>query len=299
MVTPSSRVAAITATATMPPRYTLNPLVVDGTIEPPVSVARSWVYPRPGAPEPQRPLINLSQGVPGVPPPAPFVRRLHAQPVDWGYGDNFGAPRLRQALARDLNHVYRPHDSAASTARQAVKVEDICITAGSNLAFATIAQVLAARGHAILLPTPWYFNHYMTLTALGIAAVPVPTVAPSFEVDPAAVRAALAAARQQGTQPKALVIVTPNNPTGAVYSPTLLAQLALLAREERIALVLDETYKDFLLAPDTPAHVHGGQRHRAAPHTLFEDTLPGAQDWDWRESASSSLASGSSCAVRM
>lgn len=269
------------------PRYALNPFVVHSTIEPPVSIARSWVYPKPGvAPEPRLPLINLSQGVPGVAPPAAFVEHLHRQPVDWGYGDNFGAPLLRQALARDLNHVYRPNSSVS--APQAIHIEDICITSGSNLAFATIAQVLATRGDAILLPTPWYFNHYMTLTSLGIEAVPVTTHAPEFEVDPTAVHEALALARQNGTAPRALVIVTPNNPTGAIYSAESLAQLALLARDEGIALVLDETYKDFLLEPSE----HGASvRHRAMPHTLFQDALPnsGSNGWNWRDSESPSL----------
>lgn len=63
-----------------------------------------------------------------------------------------------------------------------------------------------------------------------------------------------------------IVLVTPSNPTGAIYSPTELREWYDLAREFQVPLVLDETYRDF---------VYGGAgEERIAPHDLFE-----LQDW--------------------
>lgn len=72
----------------------------------------------------------------------------------------------------------------------------------------------------------------------------------------AAARAILANPNRAGEAPRAIVLVTPNNPTGAVYTPDRLAEWLALAREHNIPLVLDETYRDF--AP-------------GAPHALFQD----------------------------
>jgi aspartate/methionine/tyrosine aminotransferase len=65
---------------------------------------------------------------------------------------------------------------------------------------------------------------------------------------------------------KAIVLVTPNNPTGAIYSPELLSRFAALAKEKNVALVIDETYRDFIVTG-------------SAPHTLFSNHNP-----PWRNS---------------
>jgi aspartate/methionine/tyrosine aminotransferase len=114
-------------------------------------------------------------------------------------------------------------------------------------------MTLAGSGDAVMLPAPWYFNHRMTLEALGIPCRVLPCRAEDgFLPDPA-----LAATLMQGV--RAVVLVTPNNPTGATYSPELIAQFAKLCRDHGAWLVLDETYRDFI--PEAAG----------APHGLFQD----------------------------
>jgi len=66
-----------------------------------------------------------------------------------------------------------------------------------------------------------------------------------------------------GPKTKAVVLVTPNNPTGATYSPALIAAFADLAREKSIALIIDEIYRDFLLTGSPP---HTPFSSSTAPH---------------------------------
>ena len=109
-------------------------------------------------------------------------------------------------------------------------------------------MALARAGDAVILPTPWYFNHKMTLDLLGIEAIPLPCLAEAGFVPEAA-----AAARLVGPRTRAIVLVTPNNPTGAVYPPATIRDFAELCRERGLALVIDETYRDFLPAGGSPA----------------------------------------------
>jgi aspartate/methionine/tyrosine aminotransferase len=119
--------------------------------------------------------------------------------------------------------------------------EDVAITAGCNLAFAAVAMTLARAGDAVIVPAPWYFNHQMTLAMLGVEARPLACRAEAgFVPDPDEAETLI-----DGTV-RALVLVTPNNPTGAVYPPDLVARFAELCARRGIRLVLDETYRDFL-----------------------------------------------------
>lgn len=139
----------------------------------------------------------------------------------------------------------------------AVTPADVAITAGCNLAFAMAATVLAAPGEAILLPAPWYFNHAMALDMHGVLARPLPCrAADGFVPDPAR------AADLIDASVRAIALVSPNNPTGAIYPPQVIHRFAALCRERGLWLLVDETYRDFLPDPTTP------------PHQLF-----GAADW--------------------
>ena len=113
---------------------------------------------------------------------------------------------------------------------------------------------LCRAGDEVILPTPWYFNHEMVLRQLGISLVPLPCRPPSF-------LPSIELARSLVTdRTRAIVLVTPNNPTGAIYPTILLSAFADLAKEKSIALILDETYREFV---------------DGRPHDLF--TRP-----DWR-----------------
>ena len=99
----------------------------------------------------------------------------------------------------------------------------------------------------------------MALNLLGMTAIPLQT-RPEDGFYPSVERC-----RQLiSPKTKAIVLVTPNNPTGATYSPSLLASFASLAREKNIALIIDETYRDFVVTG-------------SPPHALFSPSAP--QPW--------------------
>jgi aspartate/methionine/tyrosine aminotransferase len=213
---------------------------------PPIPAARAWAARYRGA---AGPALDLTQAVPGYPPPPALLDRLGACAARAdlaGYGPIDGEPVLREALAAD----YRARHGGD------VAAADVAITAGANLAFALAACVLAGSGQSVMLPAPWYFNHRMALEAAGIGCLRLPCEAQHGFVPDAARAAAL---WQEGV--RAVVLVSPNNPTGAVYPPEVIARFAELCRARGAVLLLDETYRDF---------------HPGRPHALFED--PG-----WRE----------------
>jgi aspartate/methionine/tyrosine aminotransferase len=155
------------------------------------------------------------------------------------YGPIAGDAALRDAYAAHVCEVYGA----------AVAPGEVAITAGCNLAFAMVAMLLAKAGDAVLLPTPWYFNHAMTLGMLGVEPRPLPCRPEAgFVPDPADVEALI------DERVRAVVLVTPNNPTGAVYPPAVIAAFAALCRRRGVWLVLDETYRDFLPASRERAH---------------------------------------------
>jgi aspartate/methionine/tyrosine aminotransferase len=231
----------------MPP-LPLSPRIL-ATEVPPIPTARDWATRYDGA---AGPALDLTQAVPGYPPHPELLARLAeatSSRAHAGYGRWDGDPALREALAAEITRLYGG----------AVGADDLAITAGSNLGFAMAMSVIAGPGDSVLLPTPWYFNHRMALEMQGVRAVPLPCRAEDgFLPDPDQVGAAL---RAGGI--RALVLVTPNNPTGAVYPPELIVRCAALCRDAGAWLVLDEAYRDFL-PPETP------------PHPLFQD---GAAAW--------------------
>ena len=220
----------------------LSPLV-RATGNPPIPAARSWAARYRGQ---AGAAIDLTQAVPGYPPHPDLLERLAAAAgtrAGASYGDITGDEALRAALAGDLARCY----GASFTA------EDVAITAGCNLAFAMVMTTIAEPGAAVMLPAPWYFNHQMALQMQGVGVVPLPCRAEAgFVPDPEE------AARLLTPAVRAIVLVTPNNPTGAMYPPEIIARFAELCRARGLWLVLDETYRDFLPG-------------KAAPHGLFGD----------------------------
>lgn len=225
----------------------LNPALAL-TFRPPVMEARRWLegvsFP------PERPLINVSQAAPVDPPPESLRRAIADASVNLAeshlYGPVLGRHGLRETLAQEWSRVYGGKIDAANVA----------ITQGCNQAFCATLATLAGPGDEVILPAPWYFNHRMWLDMQGVRTVPL-ICSGDMVPDPQAAQALIT------PRTKAIVLVTPNNPTGAEYPAGIVRAFYDLARAHGIALILDETYRDF-------------DSRDGAPHELLSDG-------DWSE----------------
>ena len=200
--------------------------------------ARRWLET--ATPASDYPLINVSQAAPVDPPPL-AMRNAIAEialndPNAHLYGPVLGLPELREALAQTWSDEYRGH----------VAPDQIAITSGCNQAFCTAVSALAQSGDEIILPTPWYFNHKMWLDMADVRAVPLPT-GQDMLPDPERAKTLIT------PNTRAIVLVTPNNPSGAEYTPRLIRAFFDLAQSHGIALIVDETYRDFR-SSESPAH---------------------------------------------
>lgn len=219
--------------------YSVNPAIA--RIEaPPIMEAQSWV--RPGARN--RALLNLCQAVPSYPPAAEMQQEVARAASENGtslYTDIFGLGELRGALARHMKEDYGGQ----------IEADEVCITAGCNQAFAAALMALAEPGDNAIVPVPYFFNHTMWLAMNRIEA--------RFIASPAENHMCPRpedAARFIDGRTRAIVLCSPNNPTGAIYPPAVIGEFFDLAEAHGIALVIDETYKDF-------------RGSAAAPHDLF------------------------------
>tara|TARA_R110002049_G_scaffold23545_3_gene83368 strand:- start:90837 stop:92018 length:1182 start_codon:yes stop_codon:yes gene_type:complete len=213
------------------------------TFAPPVMEARRWLNGVTFTPD--RPLINVSQAAPVDPPPAALRQVMADVALNNDdahlYGPVLGLPELRGELAAQTGAHY-----AGS-----VTPDQVCITSGCNQAFAAAIAMLCTESDEVILPTPWYFNHKMWLDMSGVRAVPLATEADLLP-DPARAEALIT------PRTRAIALVTPNNPGGVEYPADLVQTFFDLARRHGIALILDETYRDF-------------DSRTGPPHRLFQD----------------------------
>jgi aspartate/methionine/tyrosine aminotransferase len=218
------------------------------TDPPPVMEARRWLV---GVTHPaNRPLINVSQAAPVESPPLGLRQALADaalnNPDAHLYGPVLGLPALREEIATQWSAAYGG----------AIAPTQVAITQGCNQAFTAIMATLAGPGDEVILPTPWYFNHKMWLDMASVTTVPLDT-------GPTLIPDAGAAAALVTHRTRAIVLVSPNNPGGVEYPAATLTAFRDLARAKGIALIVDETYRDF-------------DSRTGSPHDLFADP-------DWSE----------------
>jgi aspartate/methionine/tyrosine aminotransferase len=226
--------------------FVLNPAMA-ATDPPPVMEARRWAAEATFPPD--RPLINVSQAAPVDPPPLALRQALAEaalnDPAAHLYGPVLGLPALREEIAQQWSAAYGGH----------VSPDQVAITQGCNQAFTAVMATLAGAGDEVILPTPWYFNHKMWLDMAGVKTLPLPGGA-------GLIPDADAAAGLITDRTRAIVLVSPNNPGGVEYPAETLAAFRDLARSRGLALIVDETYRDF-------------DSRTGAAHDLFHDP-----DWD-------------------
>jgi hypothetical protein len=211
---------------------------VHRVIDSPITQVGRWKE----AAAPDRPLIDVSQAAPTYPPAQELRDHIAAQAQSTTtatYTDQQGILPLREALARTLTTDYDAPVAASQVA----------VTAGCNQAFCLAMMALTEPGDEVLMPLPSYFNHDMWLRSQDVAPA---YLEPGADMLPDPAKAAAAVTDRT----HAIVLVTPNNPTGAVYPPALIESFFDLARDRGLALVIDETYREF-------------RDDSEPPHTLF------------------------------
>jgi len=220
------------------------------TFAPPVMEARRWLdgvtFPA------ESPLINVSQAAPVELPPLAMREAIADAAINTAqahlYGPVLGNADLRAEVAARTARLYGG----------AVEPAQVAITSGCNQAFNAALMALTTEGDEVILPTPWYFNHKMWLDMTGVAAVPLPT-GPDMLPDPDHAAALIT------PRTRAITLVSPNNPAGVEYPAALIRAFADLARKHGIALIVDETYRDF--------HSISGPAHDLFTDPDWDDTL--------------------------
>ena len=218
-----------------------------GVDPPPVLEVKNWLS-NPDL-QPSKPLIDVSQAAPTEPPPEKMLEfmanKILCDNAVNTYGPVLGLDELRESLASKWSRQYQGK----------VSKENVAVTSGCNQAFCASISSFTSENDEVIIPTPWYFNHHMWLQMAGVKSIPLDTDA---NMNPIIEKAAALITDRT----RAIVLVSPNNPSGAIYSNQLLQKFFDLCKSNQIRLIIDETYKDF--------HPNASQ-----PHTLLENN-----NWD-------------------
>jgi aspartate/methionine/tyrosine aminotransferase len=197
--------------------------------------------------------ISLGQGVVSYGPPPEALAALQSFPrsaADHLYGPVEGTPELVEAIGRKLTGENRIH-----TTRE----RRIVVTAGGNMAFVNAVLAITDPGDEVVLQSPFYFNHDMAIVLAGCRTVAVATD-DGYQLRPDAIRAALT------PRTRAVVTISPNNPSGAVYSEAALREVNRLCAERGIYHVHDEAYEYFTY--DEARHFSPAAIDGSPPHTI-------------------------------
>ncbi len=206
----------------------------------PIAEAHDWLAHR----RSDRALLDLSQAAPAYPTSPEIAARIAevaGEPDGGRYAPPPGLPALRETFSAELSLDYGA----------ALGPEHVLPTGGCNQAFCVTTSALTEPGDEIILPVPYYFNHDMWVKLDGVVPRYLRAGADG-QPDPAE------AATLIGDRTRAIVLVTPGNPTGVTIEPEVIEAFAELARSRGVALIIDETYRNFRTI-ETP------------PHGLFSD----------------------------
>ena len=181
-------------------------------------------------------VISLGQSVPFFGPPPQMLDAVREALDSFGprlhtYGPDAGIPELRDALARKLREF---NDVSFDPDTQ------LLVTPGSNQAFMVVMTTILEPGDEVAIASPYYFNHHMAIELSGGTVKEIPLSEENgFQMRMEDVEAALS------EKTKAVVIVSPNNPTGTVYRPEEIAAITRELTERGIYVISDDAYEVF------------------------------------------------------
>jgi aspartate/methionine/tyrosine aminotransferase len=234
---------------------------MDRVQSPIIPVVGGWIRESPGT-------ISLGQGVVHYGPPQAAidaVRDALALPTTHEYHDVSGIPILVETIKSKLADENRIDVGRGSR---------IMVTAGANMAFMHAMLAITMPGDEIILPVPFYFNHDMAIDMAGCRVVRVPTT-DRYQLNVDAIERAIT------PRTRAVVTISPNNPTGAVLTEMSLRQVNELCGARGIYHLADEPYEYFTYGP--ARHVSPGSFPGAAEYTISIYSLSKAYGFaGWR-----------------
>lgn len=206
-------------------------------------------------------VISLGQGVVSYPPPRQAfdqIAEFLADPELHKYQAVYGVPRLLELIEAKLR------DENGIDVKRADQRRRVVVTAGGNMAFVNALLAVADAGDEIILQTPYYFNHEMAITMANCRATLVPTDE-NYQLRPDLIASAIT------ERTRAVVTVSPNNPTGAVYSESSLREVNEICRARGVYHIHDEAYEYFIYGGAkhfSPGSIEGSGEHTISLHSL-------------------------------
>jgi aminotransferase len=197
--------------------------------------------------------VNLAQGVCDTEVPSPVVESA-IQAIHDGrniYTRLDGIAPLRQAIARKMAHYNGINVDPES---------EVLVTSGATGALYATCLALFDPGDEVVLFEPFYGYHVNTLLSLRIQPVPVALAMHTWEIDFDALRASIT------PRTRAIIVNSPSNPCGRVFSRTELEQIAALAEEHDLFILTDEIYEYFLF--DGTEHISPASLPGMAERTI-------------------------------
>lgn len=216
-----------------------------------IPVVGEWIRNTPGT-------LSLGQGMVSYPPPAnalAAIRDFGSRPEQHQYGSALGDQRLLSLIEAKLRDENRINLSDGYR---------LMVTAGANMAFLNVLLAIVDPGDEVILPSPYYFNQEMAIRMRNCTPVAVPTDS-QYQLDLAAIAAAIT------PKTRAIVTVTPNNPSGAVYSEADLRAVNTLCREHGLYHICDEAYEYFVYGQAqhfSPASIPDAAQHTISLYSL-------------------------------
>lgn len=198
-------------------------------------------------------VISLGQGIPFFRPPSEAVEKVvqnAGNDTGYRYSEDAGFLSARKVISEKL---VRENNITTDPSK------NIIITSGANQAFLNALIAISDVGDEIIFFTPTYFNYIMATEMVGRTPVLVPTDA-MYQPDIFLLKKAVT------KRTKAVVTISPNNPTGAVYSHSLLKQINDLCASSGLYHISDEVYEYFTF--DGAVHVSPAQFDRKLTHTV-------------------------------
>lgn len=245
----------------MPLSLPTPPLRVQRMQEPMIPIVADLILQNPGT-------ISLGQGIVYYSPPPQAFAKLEAflqDPMANRYQSVIGMPSLLEAFEAKVRRENGLLKESGAT---------LIATGGGNMAFTNVLLALTDPDDEIILQTPYYFNHEMAVGMVGARAVLVETDE-NYQLRLDAIAEAIT------PRTRAIVTVSPNNPTGAVYPEEALLAVNRLCAERGIYHIHDEAYEYFTY--DGTPHVSPGAFSGSTEHTITLFSLSKAYGFaSWR-----------------